>query len=62
MDLRPFQDRQAAATAPGIDCAALSLPRGNGKSWLAMGSLPSPSSLLGIHFSMLGPIRCASEA
>ena len=36
MDLRPFQDRfLAAATAPGIDCAALSLPRGNGKSWLA---------------------------
>ena len=34
--LRPFQDRfLAAATAPGIDCAALSLPRGNGKSWLA---------------------------
>ena len=35
-ELRPFQ-RQfiRAATAPGIDTAALSLPRGNGKSWLA---------------------------
>ena len=34
--LRPFQ-RQfiAGATRPGIDTAALSLPRGNGKSWLA---------------------------
>ena len=36
MDLRPFQDRfLSAATAPGIDTACLSLPRGNGKSWLA---------------------------
>ena len=36
MDLRPFQRRFIrAATAPGIDTAALSLPRGNGKSWLA---------------------------
>ena len=36
MDLRPFQRRFVrAATAPGIDTAALSLPRGNGKSWLA---------------------------
>ena len=34
--LRPFQDRFIrAATAPGIDTACLSLPRGNGKSWLA---------------------------
>ena len=34
--LRPFQRRfLAAATAPGIDTAALSMPRGNGKSWLA---------------------------
>ena len=34
-NLRPFQ-RQfiRAATRPGIDTAALSLPRGNGKSWL----------------------------
>ena len=33
MDLRPFQRRFVrAATAPGIDTAALSLPRGNGKS------------------------------
>ena len=34
--LRPFQ-RQflRRALAPGIDTAALSLPRGNGKSWLA---------------------------
>ena len=34
--LRPFQ-RQfvAGATAPDVDTAALSLPRGNGKSWLA---------------------------
>ena len=34
--LRPFQ-RQfiKAATAPGIDTAALSIPRGNGKTWLA---------------------------
>ena len=36
MDLRPFQRRFIrAATAPGIDTACLSLPRGNGKSWLA---------------------------
>ena len=35
-ELQPFQRRfLAAATAPGIDRAALSLPRGNGKSWLA---------------------------
>ena len=34
--LRPFQNRFIrAATAPGIDTAALSIPRGNGKSWLA---------------------------
>ena len=34
--LRPFQRRFVkGATAPGIDTAALSLPRGNGKSWLA---------------------------
>ncbi len=36
MRLRPFQRRFIwAATAPGIDTAALSIPRGNGKSWLA---------------------------
>ena len=36
MNLRPFQKRFIrAATAPGIDTAALSLPRGNGKSALA---------------------------
>ena len=36
IDLRPFQ-RQfiRGATAPGIDTACLSTPRGNGKSWLA---------------------------
>ena len=34
--LRPFQDLFLAnATKPGIDTAALSLPRGNGKSWIA---------------------------
>ena len=34
--LRPFQRKfLAAATRPGIDTAALSLPRGNGKSWIA---------------------------
>ena len=34
--LRPFQRRFiAAATAPGIDTAIWSAPRGNGKSWLA---------------------------
>ena len=35
-DLRPFQ-RQflRGALGPGIDTAALSLPRGNGKTWLA---------------------------
>ena len=34
--LRPFQRRFIAqATRPGIDTAALSMPRGNGKSWLA---------------------------
>ena len=36
MNLRTFQRAFIrAATAPGIDTAALSLPRGNGKSWLA---------------------------
>ena len=36
MKLRPFQARFIReATAPGIDTAALSLPRGNGKSALA---------------------------
>ena len=36
VDLRPFQRSFIrAATAPGIDTAALSLPRGNGKSALA---------------------------
>ena len=35
-DLRPFQRRfVAAALRPDIDTAALSIPRGNGKSWLA---------------------------
>ena len=34
--LRPFQRRFVkGATAPGIDTGTLSLPRGNGKSWLA---------------------------
>ena len=36
MNLLPFQKRFIQrATAPGIDLACLSLPRGNGKSWLA---------------------------
>lgn len=36
LELRPFQRRFIeGATAPGIDTAALSLPRGNGKSALA---------------------------
>ena len=36
LDLRPFQRKFVrAATAPGVDTAALSLPRGNGKSALA---------------------------
>ena len=36
MKLRPFQQRFIrGALAPGIDTAALSLARGNGKSWLA---------------------------
>ena len=36
MNLRPFQREFVRyATAPGTDTAALSLPRGNGKSWLA---------------------------
>ena len=36
MELRPFQRRfLKGALAPGIDIAALSIPRGNGKSWLA---------------------------
>ena len=35
IELRPSQRRFiAGATAPGIDTAALSMPRGNGKSWL----------------------------
>ena len=36
MKLRPFQQQFIrGALAPGIDTAALSIPRGNGKSWLA---------------------------
>ena len=36
VELRPFQRTFIRhATAPGIDVAALSLARGNGKSWLA---------------------------
>ena len=36
MNLRPFQrDFIHRATAPGVDTACLSTPRGNGKSWLA---------------------------
>ena len=36
MNLRPFQKRFVKnALAPGIDVSALSMPRGNGKSWLA---------------------------
>ena len=36
MKLRPFQrEFIRGALAPGIDTAALSVPRGNGKSWLA---------------------------
>ena len=36
MQLRPFQKRfLRGALAPGISTAALCLPRGNGKSWLA---------------------------
>lgn len=36
MDIRPFQRTfLRRALAPDIDTAALSLPRGNGKSWLA---------------------------
>ena len=36
MNLRPFQRRFVrGALAPGVDLAALSVPRGNGKSWLA---------------------------
>ena len=36
MELRPFQKRFVkGALAPGVDVAGLSIPRGNGKSWLA---------------------------
>ena len=36
MKLRPFQQKFIrGAFAPGVDTAVLSLPRGNGKSWLA---------------------------
>ena len=36
VDLQPFQRRFVrSALAPHVDTAALSLPRGNGKSWLA---------------------------
>ena len=36
MNLRPFQRRFIAAVeSPRVDTAALSIPRGNGKSWLA---------------------------
>ena len=36
IELRPFQRRFLdAALAPGVDIACLSLPRANGKSWLA---------------------------
>ena len=36
MDLQPFQKRFIKrALAPGVDTAALTISRGNGKSWLA---------------------------
>ena len=36
MDLQPFQKRFIEqAMAPGVDTACLTMPRGNGKSWLA---------------------------
>ena len=36
MELRPFQKRFVkGALAPGVDVAALSIPRANGKTWLA---------------------------
>ena len=36
MELRPFQRRFVkGALAPGVDMAALSIPRANGKTWLA---------------------------
>ena len=35
-ELRPFQrEFIKRALSPGVDVAALSIPRGNGKSWLA---------------------------
>ena len=51
--LRPFQRRfLRRALAPGVDVAALSLPRGNGKSWLAAHVLQrclTPGDSLFVH-------------
>ena len=50
IELREFQKRFiAGATAEGIDTAALSIPRGNGKSWLAghlLGRILNPADPL----------------
>ena len=61
--LRPFQKRfLAAALSPGIDTALLSLPRGNGKSWLAAHVLTrclTPGDPLHVHGSEF--LLCAAS-
>ena len=62
--LRAFQERFVRrALAPGIDVAGLSIPRGNGKSWLAAhlhpGTLDTSARIRGLSaqgraFSALG--------
>ena len=61
--LRPFQKRfLRRALAPGIDIAALSIPRGNGKSWLAAhilsrGMIPGDS----LHYPGTEYLLCAAS-
>ena len=57
--LRAFQERFVRrALAPGIDVAGLSIPRGNGKSWLAAhlhpGALDTSGSRTGGLITMSG--------
>ena len=61
--LQPFQERFiAGATAPGVDTACLSLPRGNGKSWLA-GNLAARALTPGDAFYVAGgeTVLCAGS-
>ena len=62
--LRAFQKQFVRrALAPGIDVAALSIPRGNGKSWLARFTYSRGVSPLGIPFTSAGAeyLLCAAS-